>query len=77
MKYLTPQGSKVAIAICGRCKMKHYHDDLISDPNVPGLMVCEDCADVKDPYRRAPRKPETITLKHPRFDESIAVPEGD
>jgi hypothetical protein len=74
--YLKPKGSKVAIAICGRCKMKRYHDDLVSDPNIPGLMVCEDCADVRDPYRRPPRKPEDINLRTPRPEEPIDPP-GD
>jgi len=57
-----------AIAICDRCRMKHYYSDLKPDPNSPGLRVCEKCRDVKDPYRFPARKTENISLKYPRPD---------
>ena len=57
-----------AIAICDRCRMKHYYSDLMADPNSPGLRVCKDCRDVKDPYRFPARKTENISLKYPRPD---------
>jgi hypothetical protein len=45
-----------------------------SDPNFPGLQVCDqDCADQFDPYRLPARKTEKITIRFPRPDLSVAV----
>jgi len=45
-----------------------------SDPNFPGLQVCDQgCADNFDPYRLPAVKTEKITIRFPRPDESIAV----
>lgn len=66
--------SDIAIAICDRCKMKRPHAVMRSDPNFPGLQVCDQgCADEFDPYRLAARKTERITIRFPRPDESVAV----
>jgi hypothetical protein len=46
---------------------------LRSDPNSPGLMVCPDDLDQYDPWRLAARQTETITLRHPRPDVSVAI----
>lgn len=71
--------SSVAIAVCDRCKMKVPFVSLVSDPNFPGLRVCENrgCKDEFDPYRLPARKTERINLRFPRPDVSVAVdPDG-
>lgn len=66
--------SDIAIAVCDRCKMKRPHAVLRSDPNFPGLQVCDQgCADQFDPYRLPARKTEKITIRFPRPDLSVAV----
>lgn len=77
-RYLDPTGrSTYGIALCGRCSRKFFLDQLASDPNAPGLMVCRDDLDVLDPWRLPAREPEDITLAFVRPDESIATnPEG-
>jgi hypothetical protein len=70
----TRGNSDIAIAVCDRCKMKRAHSVMRSDPNFPGLQVCDqDCADQFDPYRLAARKTEKITIRFPRPDLSVAV----
>jgi hypothetical protein len=70
--------SDIAIAICDRCKMKRPHSVMRSDPNFPGLQVCnEGCADEFDPYRLPARKTERITIRFPRPDVSVAVDPND
>ena len=75
MKWLNTRGNTVLnIAICDRCKMKRAHSVMRSDPNFPGLRVCDQgCADQKDPYRLAARKTERINIRFPRPDDSVAV----
>lgn len=64
--------SVVAIAICDRCHMKRSITTLVSDPNSPGLRVCEDtCVDQFDPWRLPARRTEDITLHYPRPDEPL------
>jgi hypothetical protein len=63
----------MAIAVCDRCNVKMYLDDLKADGNSPGLRVCSDCWDVKDPWRLPARKTENITVKYPRPDTDIAT----
>ena len=67
--------SSVAIGVCDRCKMKVPFVTLVSDPNFPGLRVCEDrgCRDQFDPYRLPARKTERINLRFPRPDVSVAL----
>lgn len=66
--------SDIAIAVCDRCKMKRPHAVMRSDPNFPGLQVCDQgCADQKDPYRLPARKTERIALRFPRPDVSVAL----
>lgn len=74
-KFLDTLGnSDIAIAVCDRCKMKRAHSVMRSDPNFPGLQVCDQgCADQFDPYRLPARKTERINIRFPRPDESIAV----
>lgn len=63
--------TKVAIGICARCSCKFPYDELISDPNTPGLYVCPDDVDQFDPYRLPARATENITLDHARPDVPI------
>lgn len=66
--------TSVAIGVCDRCKMKRAYVDLGSDPNFPGLRVCnQGCRDEFDPYRLPARKTERINLRFPRPDLSVAV----
>jgi len=66
--------STLSVAICDRCKVKRAHSVMRSDPNFPGLRVCDQgCADQKDPYRLAARKTERINIRFPRPDDSVAV----
>lgn len=66
--------TKVAIGICARCSCKLPYDDLIPDPNYPGLYVCSDDVDQFDPYRLPARETENITLDHARPDVHISSP---
>lgn len=70
-KFLVPRGAKVAIAICDRCHTKKAYTDLRPDGNSPGLRVCADCWDIKDPWRLAPLPAETISLRFARPDEKL------
>lgn len=65
---------KVAVAICGRCGLKYQYNKLKPDRNTPGLRVCDDCCDDKDPYKLPSRLPEKLTLQYPRPDEPLIVP---
>lgn len=65
--------SKVAIGICARCGCKFPYDELISDPNTPGLYVCVDDLDQFDPYRLPARETENITLDHARPDVDVST----
>lgn len=69
----TYSSGSIAIAICDRCKFKFPYTALMADGDKPGLRVCPDCWDIKDPYRLPPRQPEAITLRFPRPDVSLAV----
>jgi hypothetical protein len=69
-RFLDTEGNaSLAIGVCDRCKMKRAFSSLGSDPNFPGLRVCDEgCADQLDPYRLAPRPTERINLRFPRPD---------
>lgn len=74
--WLDPTGkSTYGIGVCGRCGIKMSLDDLYPDPNAPGLRVCRKDLDVFDPWRLPPRQPEDITLRNPRPDTPLTVPE--
>ena len=67
--YLDTRGKSVlSVGICGRCSRKFSLDDLKSDPNSPGLMVCSVDLDQFDPYRLPARQPDQITLRFTRPD---------
>ncbi len=65
--------SRLSIAICDRCKMKRPWVKLGSDPNSPGLRVCQDrdCRDELDPYRLPARGTEEITMPWTRPDVDV------
>ena len=46
-------------------------DDLYSDPNYPGLLVCLEDRDEYDPYRLPARQPEVISVRFPRPDTPL------
>jgi len=66
------RSGSVAIAICARCSFKYQYSDLKQDPNTK-QWVCVDCCDIYDPWRVASRKPENISLQHPRPDSSVST----
>jgi len=61
-------GASLAIAECPRCHFKVYYADMEKDPNTK-MWMCPKCKDQYDPYRLPARKPENITLYHPRKEE--------
>jgi len=72
--YLDTRGrSTLGVGLCARCSRKFSLDDLQSDPNFPGLMVCVADLDDFDPYRLPARQSEQITLRFVRPDESVAT----
>lgn len=64
----TTGNATLAIGICGRCSRKFPLDELMSDPNFPGLRVCRADLDEFDPYRLPARQTENITVRFPRPD---------
>ena len=62
-----------AIAVCPRCTMKVYADDLQVDPNNK-MVYCKDCVDLYDPWRLPARRAEDISLPYPRPDVTVADP---
>lgn len=76
--FLDPTGrTTYGIGLCARCSRKFSLDDLFSDPNSPGLKVCEADLDEYDPYRLPPRQPEDITLRFVRPDLPLAPGDDD
>lgn len=63
----------LSIAICARCGIKHARDELMDDPNYPGLKVCKDDRDQFDPYRLPARVTENISLEWSRPDVNLSV----
>ncbi len=75
--FLPPRtnGSDASIAVCYRCQMKVYGEDLRQDPNNK-QWYCRDCIDLYDPWRLPARQVEDISLRHPRPDVPIVVKGG-
>ena len=72
--YLDTRGrSTLAIGICGRCSRKFPMDELLPDPNYPGLLCCAVDRDDYDPYRLPARQPEKIALMFARPDTPIGT----
>lgn len=72
-RYLDTRGrTTLAIGICARCSVKYPLDELLPDPNAPGLLCCPDgCLDELDPYRLPARIGEKVSVDHPRPDVSL------
>jgi hypothetical protein len=71
-RFLNTRGNTtLAIGICGRCSIKMPLDQLLPDPNYPGLLVCEKDRDQYDPYRLPARQPDNIVLPFTRPDTPI------
>lgn len=62
---------KASIAICDRCNRKFPYQKLRADGNSPGLRVCDDDWDPRNPWRDPPIRPDAITLKFPRPDVQL------
>lgn len=60
-----------SIGICMRCRTKNKRSELKQDPNAKGLLVCKDCVDELDPYRKPQRSPENIVVPKPSLDEKL------
>lgn len=77
-RFLNTTGrATLAIAVCDRCHEKVSLDDLHEDRDKPGLRVCDACNDQYDPYKLSARMTEDITLRYPRPDEPIEVPQDE
>ena len=75
--YLDTRGNSVlSIAICDRCSRKFAYTELMPDPNFPGMRVCKDDLDKFDPWRLPARQTENISLRFPRPDVNIALPDN-
>ncbi len=62
-RFLNTRGQpSLGVGLCARCSVKMPIGMLRSDGNIPGLMVCDRDWDSLDPYRLAPRQPDTIGL---------------
>ena len=73
-RYVSTIGkTSLAVAICDRCSRKFPAVDLMSDPNSPGLRVCAADRDWLDPYKKGFRRPDKITVNHPRPDVFIGT----
>lgn len=66
--------ASLGVGICARCSRKFPIVELSSDPNAPGLMVCDEDKDVLDPYRLPARQTEDITLPFYRPDLPLTDP---
>lgn len=72
--YLDTRGNSVlSVAVCDRCNRKFAYTDLMPDPNFPGMRVCKDDVDKFDPWRLPARQTESIALRFPRPDVSVAT----
>lgn len=69
----TTGDSTLGVGLCARCSRKFPIGELQPDGNTPGLMVCREDRDDYDPYRLAPRAPDTITLPFIRPDVPVTT----
>jgi len=70
--FINPRGrASYGIGLCARCSCKFPLEELHSDPNSPGLMVCARDLDILDPYRLPARETEDITLPFYRPDVDL------
>jgi len=72
--YIDTTGNSVlSVALCDRCSRKFAYVDLMPDPNFPGMRVCKADLDNFDPWRLPARQTESIALRFPRPDVSVAT----
>lgn len=72
--YIDTSGNSVlSVAVCDRCSRKFAYTDLMPDPNFPGMRVCKDDLDNFDPWRLPALQTESIALRFPRPDVSVAL----
>lgn len=64
----------LTIAVCDRCNRKMPYQMLKPDGNSPGLRVCPEDWDPKDPWRLPPIQPDPLILRFPRPDVPLTVP---
>jgi hypothetical protein len=70
--FLNTRGrTTLGIGICGRCSRKFSLDELIPDPNYPGLKVCRKDADDYDPYRLGMPAADRLVLPFVRPDTPL------
>lgn len=65
----------ISIAACDRCRRKFPYRELRPDGNSPGLRVCAEDWDNKDPWRLPPIQPDAFVLRFPRPDTALTVNE--
>ncbi len=65
----------IAIAICDRCRRQFPYQELMPDGNSPGLRVCAEDRDNKDPWRLPPIQPDAFVMRFPRPDSPLTVNE--
>lgn len=63
----------LGIGVCDRCRVKMSIEELMPDPNSPGLRVCQKDLDQLDPYRLPARQVEAIALPFVRPDANLAT----
>lgn len=63
----------LAVALCDRCQKKFPIGELLPDRNSPGLLVCRDDNDLRDPYRY-PFVPRDANIGLPRARPEIPIP---
>lgn len=74
-KFLDPTGrTTYGLGICARCSRQMFLDELMPDPNSPGLMVCEADRDQFDPWRLPAPQPDDIALPFCRPDVPLTLP---
>lgn len=70
--FLNTRGNpSLGIGICSRCSIKMPLHKLHSDPNAPGLRVCDKDLDQFDPYRLGPPPTDNLVLPFTRPDTPI------
>ncbi len=70
---MTIFSNKVAIAICDRCNFQFKNRELSDDRDKPALFVCDECNDIKNPWKLKPEQPDDICLKYPRPDTPLVM----
>lgn len=69
----TTGNPSLAIAICDRCKFKFPIGELSPDRDKPGLFVCKNDNDVKDPWR-LPFVPKDANIGLPKARPDVPIP---